>query len=240
MADTHGGGRRYTDRETALILKLASELDAATPPGEGHSLSEIQEIAAEAGIDGDLVLQAARALEVRRTPGAALAGAPTTFEFQRTLDGELADPALGALLSTIRRVTGQEGEAARLLDVLEWRATSAGGGTTHVEVSRRGGRTGLRVKGTYENVAAWPYLWAGILAAVVSVVAGTEIQATVLVEAGVIAGIWGSCYLGARAIWRRMARRLEGRLHSLLETVSAQAAQALASSPQDPGRLPEN
>jgi hypothetical protein len=234
MTHASRGGGPYSDRETALILKLASELDADSSVGEGHLLAEIQEIAAEAGIDAEFVLQAAHALRARRTAGATLAGAPTSYQFQRTLEGELSDGELGELLSTIRRFTDEEGQVVRVLDSVEWRASDARGGTTHVELTRRAGQTGIRVKGSYSNVAAWPYLWAGVIAAIASIVAGTEIQATILTEAGIIAGLWGSAYLGARAVWRSMAAKLEGRLKGLLGALTAQASRALGPASPPP------
>ena len=77
------------------------------------------------------------------------------------------------------------------------------------------------------NPAGWSYLGAGILAAILSVIAGKEMQAPVLVETGVILGLWGTGYLAARIVWRRLARRIESRLRRLADGLAAQAAEAL-------------
>ncbi|MGD8868688.1 MAG: hypothetical protein PVI01_13705 [Gemmatimonadales bacterium] len=220
--------RRYDDREMALIIKLASELEKREASGEDHSLGEIQEIAAQAGIDPDLILQAARALEAERSNRASsLVGAPTLFHFQRSVAGELPDGELGSLVRVIRQLTGREGEVAHVLDSLEWRDLDPLGTTTHVEITPREGRTAIRITARSGNAASLSYVGAGIIAAILSVIAGKELQAPVLLEAGVILGLWGTCYLGARTVWRRLAAQLESRFRRLTDTLAAQVTEAL-------------
>ena len=61
--------RRYTDRDVALILRRAAEIDKkSTPdaPVRGLSVGELQEIAGEVGIDPEAVTRAAAEFEGRR------------------------------------------------------------------------------------------------------------------------------------------------------------------------------
>ena len=220
--------RRYDDHEMALIIKLASELEKRETRGESHSLAEIQEIAAQAGIDPGLILQAARALEGRRSSRASsLIGAPTTFRFDRSVTGELPDSELGSLVHAIRQLMGREGEVTQVLESLEWRDLDPLGTTTHVEITPRQGRTAIRVTARSGNTASWSYVGAGTLAAILSVIAGKEMQAPVLLEASVILGLWGTGYLAARTVWRRLAGQLENRLRRLTDALVAQATHAL-------------
>lgn len=238
--------RRYDDRELALIVKLASELEKSEPRGEGHSLAEIQEIAAQAGIDPELIVLAARIFETERTSGTrSLIGAPTTFRLERSVAGEVPDDELGALVHAIRQVTGREGEVARVLDSLEWRDLDPLGTTTHVAITPRRGRTAIRVTARAGNAAGLSYLGAGILAAILSVIAGKEIQAPILVEAGVILGLWGTGCIAARTLWRQLARRIETRLRRLVDGLAAHAvetlpgqAESLIGSSPEPSRKP--
>lgn len=231
--------RRYSDKELALILKLAVELERGAGGGAGHSLAEIQQIAAEAGIDPDLVIQAAAALEAQRRPGASiLLGAPTTFRFQRYVDGEVPESELGEIVRAIRRFTGQEGQVSQLLGSLEWRQDSFEGAATHVAISPRRGRTLIEVTARYFNNASWVYTGAAIAAAVGSVVAGTEMHAALGLEVGVIAAVWGSAYLAARTIWRRMARGGERRTRELAEGLSRQIREAVQQLPESTQRGP--
>ena len=223
--------RRYDDREMALIIKLASELEKREARGEAHSLAEIQEIAAQAGIDPELITQAARIFEAERASRASsLIGAPTAFRFQRSVAGEVPEDELGALVQAIRQLTGSEGEVARVLESLEWRDLDPFGTTTHVEITPRRGRTTIRVTARSGNAAGWSYLGAGILATILSVIVGKEMQAPVLVETGVIVALWGTGYLAARTVWRRLARQIESRLRRLTDGLTAQAAEVVPGS----------
>jgi hypothetical protein len=62
-------GRRYSDREMAVILRVATEMEAHATPSlrvarsVGRTLSEIESIAADAGIAPEAVRAAATALE---------------------------------------------------------------------------------------------------------------------------------------------------------------------------------
>ncbi len=225
--------RRYSDKELALILKLAAELEAGAHLGAGHSLAEIQQIAAEAGIDPQLVLQAAAALNAQSSHSTAtLLGAPTTYRFQRSVEGELPESELGEIVGAIRHLTGEEGEVSRVLDSIEWRQESFEGAATHVAISPRRGQTLIEVTRRYANNAGWLYAAGAIVAAAVSVVAGTEIQGALALELGVIAGLWGSAYVGTRAIWRRLAKRGERRTRELIEGLTRQIREAAQQLPE--------
>jgi len=74
MADS---SRRFTDREVALILRRASEIDEREGRyGEGAlSQADLREIAAEVGISPNAVDRAVAAMSDRRAPSTLL-GAP--------------------------------------------------------------------------------------------------------------------------------------------------------------------
>lgn len=214
--------RRYSDKELALILKLATDLDGVTDAGSGHTLAEIQSIAAEAGIDPDLVVRAAASLASESGRGTtAFLGAPTTYRFQRHVEGELPESELGEIVRAIRRLTGEEGEVTQVLDALEWRHERFEGAVTHIAISRRRGRTMIEVTRRFANNAGWLY------AAAASVVAGTEIQAALALELGVLSGLWGSAYVGARALWKRIARRGRRDTQELAESLTRQIGEAV-------------
>ncbi len=221
--------RRYSDQELSLILRLASELERTASSGEGHSLAEIQQIAAEAGIDPGLVLQAAAVLDARRARGAGLLGAPTTYRIQTSVAGELPESELGEVISTIRRLTGSEGEVGRVLDSVEWRQADPVGATRHVAITPRHGRTTIEVTGRYGDSAGWLYMGSAIVATIVSVVAATEIHAALPLELGVIAGL--PAYVGARGIWQRLASGSERRLRALADELANQIRYSIRSLP---------
>ena len=81
MDDTEGERRRYGDKQVGLILRRASELQEQAPeenPGAmGLTLTELEEIAVEAGIDAAHIRRAVGELEARGGPWtSALADLP--------------------------------------------------------------------------------------------------------------------------------------------------------------------
>ncbi|NIR44896.1 MAG: hypothetical protein GWN99_11370 [Gemmatimonadetes bacterium] len=221
-----GGGGRYSEKEMAIILKLAAELEAEDADRGGHTLGEIERIAAEAEIDPELVRQAAAAFEAGREPrGSKLYGAPTSFRWRTSIPGELSESELAELVPIIRDVTGKEGTIETVFDSLEWRAMGPELSTEQLEIAPRGGRTEIRIAGHYGNLALARFVGAGIIATLMSVVAGTELHAAVPVELGAIAAIWGAAYLGARTLWQRIAARAAAPLEALGRRLSARVSE---------------
>ena len=95
--------RRYSDEETAAIFKAAAELQQSTGAttggavapiaGDGMTLAQLQEIGREVGIPSELVVRAARGLELRGRPSVRRflglpIGVGRTVFLQRTLTDE--------------------------------------------------------------------------------------------------------------------------------------------------------
>src|ERR1043165_9243189 len=124
MADQHQG-RRFNDGEIAQILKRASELQQ-TEPGDqsraGLSLSEIEQVANEAGIDPALVRRAAADLDAAQMPQreSAFIGAPTLVQFERIVDGEVPESEYEMLVEEIRRTFSITGIVTTLGRSLAW------------------------------------------------------------------------------------------------------------------------
>ncbi len=110
--------RRYSDEETALILRRAAELqepDGNSRSAAGFTLAEIQQIAAEAGIDPACVTEAAALISVQEPDRwARIVGAPTRFRYERTVSGELPDPAWAALVQEIRQAMRKPGQVSAM------------------------------------------------------------------------------------------------------------------------------
>ncbi|HEU4642164.1 MAG TPA: hypothetical protein VFS44_06880, partial [Gemmatimonadaceae bacterium] len=105
------GVRRYTDREVRLILKSAVELqqrgaDGDQPSG-GLSLAELEQVAAEAGIDPAVVRRAASALDTAGAPDGAnpFLGGPTEIVVERIVDAPVDAADFEGLLGAVRART---------------------------------------------------------------------------------------------------------------------------------------
>ena len=105
MKEEHVPGdknRRFSDREVALVLKKASELEESegTGVGKGLRLEELQEIAAEVGISPGLLHRAVAELDAR-TGGNPFAKGQLVHQAVRAVEGELSREAVAELIRDV-------------------------------------------------------------------------------------------------------------------------------------------
>jgi hypothetical protein len=228
--------QRYTDQQLVEILRRAAERQegerhegSAHEPDARFSLAEIEQIASEVGIAPVHVASAAAELSPRVTPptGGAM-GAPTSFRFERWIDGELPTATIGELFDAAARSTGLQGQVTEALDTVEWRGKGELGATV-VSVTRREGRTKIGVFVARTDAAAL-VATGGIVAgigggfAIAASLTSAAVVAGPLAAAVAIGGAGAGGWLLTRAAWRRFARLWATRADAL-GTELADAAQ---------------
>jgi hypothetical protein len=233
--------RQYTDKEVGLILRRATELQRAEPTAPnptGFTLAELEEIAAEAGIDPHMLRRAARDLESKRpsTLGGKLAGAPTLIQLERIVVGEYPAEHLDELIPVIQVAAAGQGQASAVGGTLTWSSrTDSKLSSQQVLVSANNGETLIRIEERYSELAG--ALFGGIMGGVGGG-AGFGLG-------GGLGGALGSVALGvlfplilipgsyflARAIFSaqvaKRQRAAEGLMEELVERVRHQVQQAL-------------
>ena len=235
MSDHPGPGRRFDDEEVARILERAAEQQhrapLAPPEISGMTLNQLEQVAAEAGIDPQHVRDAAAALE-RETrtpalPGASLLGAPMRLELERTIEGEIPAGAYEALAETIRATIPNPGYVSTLGKSFEWNSANPQR-ALRVTVTPRAGRTLIRIEERFGNLVGG--LFGGIVGGVggggggtaMGVIGGALHNIPAAVAAASVALI-GS-FLLARTIFRKVVRYRAGELHRLLDALAERAA----------------
>jgi len=222
--------RRYTEKEFALILRRASELQARPtelPSGEqGLTLPEIAAIAREVGIDPALVERAA--LELGRPSARGLArlmGGEARSRIEESVPGTLTEDDYQRVVDAVRRTTGLQGQAREELGSLEWRGgsdvsrlfvtvTPGADSTTVVLSADRSDAKGV----TWVLLGVASLLAAGITGAVVE-------PSTFAGGAGIIAGMLGLGAVTARTIWSSSTRRFRTRMEEVLAAVRREIAE---------------
>jgi hypothetical protein len=235
MSDHPGPGRRFDDEEVARILERAAELEhrapLAPPEISGMTLAQLEQVAAEAGIDPQHVRDAAVALE-RETrtpalPGASLLGAPMRLELERTVEGEIPAGAYEALPETIRATIPNPGYVSTLGKSFEWNSANPQR-ALRVTVTPRAGRTVIRIEERFGNLVGG--LFGGIVGGVggggggtaMGVIGGALHNIPAAVAAAGVALV-GS-FLLTRTIFRKVVRYRSAELHRLLDALAEQAA----------------
>lgn len=226
MPDMPSPSQRYSEQEMALILKRAAELqEGADGKGAHRTLAEIQEIAAEVGIDAPFVSEAVAELE-RPRPRVGWLGAPTRFHEERSVAGSLGSTAIGELLDQARAELGLHGEVRQVFDGVELRLRSALGISILTVGPRAGGtRIALTTERLDQAVAVGAgSVGIGLLAALGGVaiainVTDNALVASTIVAASAIAGT----VVSARALWYGVAERWRRKTRSVVAALAERA-----------------
>jgi hypothetical protein len=219
---------RYSEQEMALILKRAAELqEGSDGSGTHRTIREIQDIAAEVGIDAAFVTEAVS--ELRRPPvRVGWLGAPTRFHDERSVAGALTPSVIGELLDQARAELGLHGEVHQVFDGVEWRARSPLGMSILTLGPRAGGtRIALTTERIDQAVAvAMGSAGIGLLAALGGVAIAINVTDNAWLASGIVAAsaISGTI-VSARALWYGVAERWRRRTRSIVGALAERAEQ---------------
>ena len=127
MTDYRDGGdsdHRFTDREIALLLQRAAEIEAQrtdAPPPQGMSLRQLREIATEVGISPEVFEEAVTAVQAGAKPARReILGAPLTYKAARGVDGQLDEAAMERLIRVLEEAMDQSGTVTDALGTVRW------------------------------------------------------------------------------------------------------------------------
>jgi hypothetical protein len=231
MTDPHLPTRRFSENETDAILRRAAELQATGGAGQNRSrgltVSEMERLAGEAGLDPTLIRQAASEVEVRTAARASpLIGVPTRLMFERAVQGEMDDDAWEATVLEAQRLCGQVGQASQVGRTRSW--TMLGGmgqaGTRAVSLSAtvQNGRTIIRVDESLKQLAG--ALFGGLIGGLgggtisLTIGIGRGVYHSPAVAATLALSMFGVSYTLARSFLARSARRRAAELAMILDT----------------------
>lgn len=233
-------GRQYSEQEVAAILSRAAELSIEQAGARGTSLSELERIAMEAGIDPQLVRRAASEVSSGRTPvrpsvWRRLFG-PLRLRFETVVPGEITEGDHEVLFDVVQSSLNLPGTLNRAGRSFSWSLTNQQRSLT-VHVTSRNGQTTVRVEETLGSLAGgiWGGVFGGVgggLGPVAGILAGSAFG-----PLGAILGVLGTPGLaagGTRALYGAAVNAREAKLsqvfESLVEAVREQAAHDGASS----------
>ncbi|MDX1547259.1 MAG: hypothetical protein R3247_09745 [Rhodothermales bacterium] len=224
---------RYGEEEIRRILKRASAMqEERVPETEGLTLEELQQIAAEAGIDPRFVALAAEA-EQRgddaRRPFHLLGGGLSILE-ERSFPGPLTEGQRDEILDEIRRTFHQAGRAGKVGRTTEW-THAAHSDEIQVTISERGDRTTVRVLERFPRLAVLTYIvpLSFLIPVIVNVpllqdmsAAGAALFALFVLALG---------FTGSRLGYSRIVAKKERRARQLLDRIEQIAAIPEAAPP---------
>jgi hypothetical protein len=229
--------RRFGAQEMRKILALAAHIQSreGEPEGRGgtaesgFSLAELQQAAAEVGIQPHHVAAALRELEQGRAARVPLLGAPDAWEIERTVEGEVSEADWEEVVAAIRQKFGHGGTATPLGSALDWQSRARWASVT---VSPRGGRTRIRVSLRPAEILFAPYLIVFIYALVGVGAAMGGLHLPLPAELAIAAGIMGGALGATRQIIQGWFRRRTRAAHELAERLAGVVTKAASQAPE--------
>lgn len=226
-------GRRYDEREVALILKRVAELSESGGDARALSRGEIEGVVAELGFDKALVAQAASelALPPERGQRNVWLGGKTELLFELEVPHELADSRLEAMFEVLRRALGDAGELREQGRTRIWETTRQTTRRISLTIVPAPVGDGVRTRVRLEErmpMDARNTVGGGAMGGMFAGVLSTVPLKVLLGKTAVLLGmpftLGGGIAVGAligRAIWRRVSAQREDQLaHAWREIVA--------------------
>jgi len=236
---TNDSTRRFTDREVALVLRKAVEIDESegSGAGVGLSLQDLREIAREVGISPTAIERAVHRIEGPSTLPALWTGAPLVRKAVRAVPGELDRDAIARLIQVVDERTDTAGTISEAVGSVRWTGSdrfkssfvsiTPGGGETSIQVVEK---SVGRLRRIFHFIpAAWGLMLVAPLAggAGVGVAGGIGLAAlSALAGAGVGRVVWN-------VLSGQSARRVERLAAALADEARAAGRQGLPA-PEPP------
>jgi hypothetical protein len=236
MALTDRSTRRFTDREVALVLRAATEIDESEGSGTGGggiALDDLREIAREVGISGPAIERAVAELDRRGRAGASWAGAPLVHKAVRAVPGELDETDLARLIRIVDETTDGTGVISEALGSVRW-TSSDRFRSTLVSLTPTSGETTVqvvekavpRLRRIFHLI---PAAWGVMISTAVLASAGLGPAASVAAALGGMAAGGG---LG-RLSWTLLSARSRARVERMANTLSESARAAVSGAAND-------
>ena len=228
--------RRYTDDEVAQVLQRAADLDRDTGSAtlaKGLSLTELRDIAAEAGIDPVMVTRAASELSgrrSRRSTGGVLGGSGVVGR-TAALPGRMDREALGHLVDIVDAEASEQGTVGEALGSVRWTSTNR---FLSRQVVLQPGDTEsvVRVEERYTGRArAVIHLLPMTYAAGAGLATGAQFFGAGAAQASVAVGAALAGFGVGRAIWSFLRARSTRRVERLIDKLGEEAARLTVEEP---------
>ena len=222
------GSRRFTDREVAIVLRKASEIEESVGSGASGALSldDLKEIAKEVGISPEAINEAVAGLDRGRQVDPALWGAPLVRRAVHAVPGELNEEAIARLIQLVDDHIDTAGTVSEALGSIRW-TSSDRFKSTRVSITPEGGETAIQVEEKASPrlrriFQLMPAAWSVMIAA-------PMIAALDLPAAGLALGVGLSLGAGAaigRAAWNLRSAQSGRRVERLAKRLAHEAYEA--------------
>ncbi len=225
MSEPPADRKVYDESAVTAILKRASELQASsrTSRAFGLSLSELQQIAVEAGIDPRYVVAAASEVVHSPEPQINWWGGPLSHTTEWMVDGDVDEIAWEEIVAETRRHFRDTGEVRTWSNSREWAHSGQNNVQAHVTATARDGMTRLQLFWNEPTLAVAAYIPLLVLSLILLPIVFEALALTGLSAAATYFGGVGVLFVAARWFMSRLAggkKRDLARLKMRLEQIA--------------------
>ncbi|MFN8650301.1 MAG: hypothetical protein U0133_00170 [Gemmatimonadales bacterium] len=221
--------RRFNETDTDAILRRTAELASGSEDKSvrrGLSLDEMEALAKEAGLDPELVRQAARDVSTRQAVAASpWAGAARRIVLEEEMDGEMTEALWEGMVGELQNTFGGIGMISKVGRTRTWmftpsNARSPNTRTVSVTFTSSGGKTMIRADEQLQHVMG--ALFGGIIGGLgggttgIWMGIGMGVLHSPLAAAGMVLCALTGSYTLARALFARVYRKRSAELSELL------------------------
>lgn len=233
--DRRPPSRRYDDDAVRGLLELATKIQEEEagrgrgPDGEGLTLAQIQEAAAEAGIDPEYVQRAAARMDCFESPepGLRWAGTPLTIRTERIIPGEITHEDFWQVPAEMDAQYNSLGPGSVKMAgrTLTWKSAEGGERSIQVTVASRMGET--RIHASEDLQASADNLFGGVVGAGglgvglgVGIFVGGKLLGSTLFSVLFPIVLIGGLYFGARRLMRWVSGKRRRQLEALADRIA--------------------
>jgi len=231
MREAAQSPQRFSEEEVQRVLRRAAELqrrDSRVPTDvRALSLAELEQIAADSGIDVQQIHRAILELEGgRHRARSVLLGAPAHVHLERVLDHESPSSAFEPLVSEMNRALGTTGQVSAVGETLTWSASNTSSGPVEIAISRLEGGTRIALDASFGGLlgATFGGIGGGLgvgLGGPLAAAVGQLTQSWATAAATICLAL-GLALLLARSLYATIVRRRIRRLEQLMDRLSEQ------------------
>lgn len=223
---------QFNEKQISAILKRAVEMQETegVAPGAGLSLAELQQLAAEAGIDPRYVATAAAELTGGGESGDQVNfwGGPLSLTLERVVEGEIDEVVWEDMVAKIRQAFKDTGKVRSWGHSMEWTHSGRSEVRAHVTVTPRDGRTSIQVFWHEPSIAAVAYVPLLVLGLIMLPVVFDTLVLPALGAVGLYGSILGVLFVLARWALIRMAGKRKRSLTQLMAELEQVAAEEIS------------
>ncbi len=224
--------KTYDEKAVTAILKRASQLQASSRDdgGFGLSLAELQQIAAETGIDPRFVLIAASEVFHPEEAESNWWGGPLSYSLEWTVEGEIDEYTWEEMVAETRRHFKDTGEVRSWSNSREWAHSGQNSVQAHVTATTREGITRLTLFWSEPTMAVAAYIPLLVLSLIMLPIIFESLALTGLLAAGTWFTGFALLFLAARFFMRHLSSSKKRDLAALKERLERVAFELAASS----------